>query len=678
MARVVLLLAVTLTLGATSSACGGAKARELDSYGGQRIDPSRYVDAPAVMLLEEVELTYAFDPGRFQPYAELRRHRRIQILTDEARKRFGRVYVPMTRRAEPRAIQARLIHPDGESKELDNTTLDFNRFSGSDKAAGLYQEPAAKAFAVPGLRVGDVIDYQSIHIIRDPRWVEPLVAGEGLHDLPIKEARLSVVHAPGYDVDYRVTVRGDLIEMAPERVPARIFDPVKGDNSELDATRFIWLFTDLPATFPEPRGSTALAAATQVHVQFKRYTPPGSSKSFLGYSTWEDVAAWYRELMGPVDKGGQSLAPDAAGGRTKRDKLKAVQKGCGQMQLLDLDVNLGALKPHKAGEIASAKKGDSKDLAQACLSATRAANLDAFPVLVARRSHRPRVPDLPTPAAFDHVIIAVPGAGQYDYFDPAGLGAPVGRPLPFSQGGDGIVVRPDGIERVIIPEDKAEQNTREVTYKLVLGVDGMVEGNASFKLVGQDVAFVRQAMRELKGEEQYRALSEWLCGGEQKLPWTEAQLQGGEDPDEPARLLVTFGKAPLGGVQDKLALRMAELLGKPYPFLWRDGRLTPVDLGYRMTERVTASVLMPEGHGVRGRPADLVDENAMAKVEQRYAVADGSLWLRRERVQKEAFIPRQRYDELKDIYQRIWSNLSQSAPVLPGGERGRDYGSDPF
>jgi hypothetical protein len=673
-----------LVLMGTGLACGGGTAtREMGNYGAGKTVDARTASAevPAIILTEELELTYTFNGMRFQPYAELRLHRIIQILTEEGRKRFSRIGVPMTRHVEPRAVQARLKHKDGSADELRaDRTMDFNRFAPSDKAASLYNEPAARVFAVPGLQVGDVIEYQATSIIRDPRWVEPLLAGDDALDLPIKEARLSVVLAPGYDVDFRLTVRGELKEVAPERVPARILDPTTGGDAQLDATRFIWQFKNIPPSFPEPQGFTANAVATQVHVQFRRFSMPNNpQKAFVGYSTWEDVAAWYRELTGKVDASGSALAPTAKDARSKKEKLKAVQQGCGQLQLIPLELNLGALKPHKPGEVIGARKGDSKDIGQACLSAARAAGLDAFPVLLARRGHRARVPDLPTPAAFDHVIIAVPGTGTYDFFDPAGLGVPTGRAMPHSQGVDGLVVRPDGVERVTITVDTADQNVREVNYKLTVTPDAMVEGNAVFKLLGQDAGFVRQVMRDLKGKPMLAALTQWLAGGEHKLPWADAQLaEENPDPDGALKLLVTFEKAPLGGLPGKLALRFSELTGKPFPFLWRDGRVTPVDLGYRLTERVIASVTFPEGHGAQGRPRDMVDENALVKVEQRYVVADGALWLRRERTVKEPVVPPAQYEDIKGVHEKIWFNLEQSTPVVVGGERGKEYGADPF
>jgi hypothetical protein len=661
--------------------CAGSRARPLGATGGRTLETQRYADAQAVLLLEEVELTYAFDTIRFLPYAELRRHRRIQILTEEGRKRFSRIYVPLSETSTPRDIQARLVHVDGSYEDLAaNRTLDFQRFDPKDPAASLYQEPGARAFGVRGVRLGDVIDYQSLSVIRDPRWVEPLIAGEELWDLPIKEAVLSVVHAPGFDVDMRLTERGVLTGTPPERVPARIFDPIKGDESKLDATRFAWFFRNLPPSFPEPRGSTPNALATQVHVQFRKFViPDNPKKAFVGYSTWEDVAAWYRDLVGRVDGSGVALAPDAQNAKTKKEKLKAIQKGCGQLDLLDVEFNLGSLKPHKPPQVISAKKGDAKDIAQACLSATRAAGLDAFPVLLARRGHRPAVPDLPTPAAFDHVIIAVPGPGTYEFFDPAGLGVPTGRPMPWSQGTDGILVRPDGVERVRIPEDRAEDNTREITYKLTLTQDAFVEGSASLKLFGQDAALVQQVLKRGNNETALLLLSEWLCGGDQKLKWADAQLVGDvHDADAPLRLLVTFQRAELGGLPGKLAVRMDELLGRLYPFLWRDGRVTPVDLGYLLTERVVASVHMPDGHGVQGRPRDLVHESDLMKVEQRYVVADGALWLRRNRIQKAAYIQPEQYSTLKESVEAVWRNLEQSVSVVSGGDRGKQYGDDPF
>lgn len=675
-------LAAGMLLALGTTGCGGARARELDNYSaGKGLGAAAYTDAQAVMVLDEAELTYVFDVGRFQPYAELRRHRIIRILTEGGRKRFSRIYIPMSRRVEPRDIKGQLIKHNGARTELQaNATLDFNRFSGSDKAASLYNEPAARGFAVPGLQVGDAVEFQSVSIIRDPRWVEPLVAGDGEWDLPVTEARLSVVAAPGYDVDFRVTVRGVLKELEPERVPARVFDPVKGGSAKLDATRFIWAFNDLPPSFAEPRGTTAEAAATQVHVQMRRFAlPENPSKAFVGYGTWDDVAAWFRDLMGKPDGSGSGLAPNAKDARTKKDKLKAVQKGCSKLQLVDVGGNLGTLKAHKAGEVMGAGKGDSKDVAWACLSATRAANLDAFPVLLARRGHRAGVPDLPTPAAFDHVIIAVPGQGTYEFFDPTGIGVPSGRALPWSQGVDALVVRPDGVDRVKTPEDTAEQNVREANYKLALSTDGMVEGSAVFKLTGQDAAFARSVLRDLKGADRMTALSEWLAGGDQKLTWADAQLSDEDpDPDAALRLLVTFDRKPLGGLSGRLALRMSELVGKPFPFLWRDGRATPVDLGYRLTDRLICSVQMPDGHGLSGRPRDLTDDTPFTRVEQRYLAADGALVLRRERTVKEPVVLPAQYDQLKDIHERIWANLDQSVPVVPGGERGKEYGADPF
>ena len=675
--------AALLTAGLWAAACGGTKAHELDNYSaGKTLNVRAYADAVAVMHLDEAELTYVMDDVRFKPYAELRRHRIIQVLTEEGRQRFSHIYVPTNQKMQPRDIKAQIIKRSGARHDLDIDAVDVKRFDAKGKGIGLYNDPAAKAFSVPHLEVGDVVEFQYVSLIRDPRWVDPLVAGEDAFDLPIREARLSVVSVPGYDIDFRVTVRGVLKNVAPERVPATVVDPISGGSAKIDATRFIWSFKNLPPNFPEPRGATPLAAATQVHVLLRRFSRPDKpDKAFLGYSNWEDVAAWYRDLMGKTDTSGSALAPDAKDARTKKDKLKLIQKGCGNLTLVDTGLGPAALKPHPPGAVIGAKMGDSKDLAQACLSATRAANIDAFPVLVARRLHRAAVPDLPTPAAFDHVIIAVPGQGTYQYFDPAGLGVPTGRTLPWSQGVDGVVVRPDGTERVHTPEDTAEMNTRELNFKLVLTTDAMVEGNAVFKLTGQDAAFVRDVMRGGKSPEAMAAVAEWLCGGDMKLTWVDMQMaEADPDADGPLRLLITFSKSPYGGLPGKLAIRFSELIGKPFPFLWRDGRITPVDLGYRVKERVIASVAMPEGMGmsVAERARDVDEDHVFSSFDQRYVAADGALVLRRVRTVKEPVVLPDRYLDLKELYERLWANLDQSTPIVSGGERGKDYKGDAF
>ena len=48
-------------------------------------------------------------------------------------------------------------------------------------------------------------------------------------------------------------------------------------------------------------------------------------------------------------------------------------------------------------------------------------------VLVSRQGSFASVPDLLTPAPFNHVVIAVPMGGDYAFIDPATIGLPTGR-----------------------------------------------------------------------------------------------------------------------------------------------------------------------------------------------------------------------------------------------------------
>ncbi len=644
-------------------------------------EQGKYVDVDAVVLLDRQHLTFTFSVPQWRPYAELIHQRRIHVLKPAA-LRLRKVAIPFDGASGVLDVTARVTHPDGSVDDLGAVpTLDFNRFSPRHPAAGLYNTPAAKVFAVPGLQVGDVLEYRYRRVIKDASWVEPLRLGGAY---PIERGELAVIYPEGFDVDYRALRRERLIDAKPQRLSERVrADPNDSSSAGVAGTRLLWVFQDLPAIYPEPLRPADAALATQLHVQFKSFFY--NKRAFEGFRSWDDVAKWYGRLIGSAD------APDGAakklvkkiGATRKQSKLERMRRInrwlADHVVPIDFDGSLAALKVHGASSVLATKAGDSKDIANVALALLRAAGVEGFPVLASRRGTLAVAPDLPTPAAFNSVVVAVPAGGGYKYFAPDGFGLPVGR-LPWRvQGTRGLLIRPSGAELVELPEDQIKDNRREIDVMLALDPDGRASGTARLTLTGQDAGLVRLVLRRLEGAALLNLLQAYLCEEGSKLVVTHAQPPAGDDGEKPLRMMLTVEAPELARASRAgLSYSVNDLVGRPFPFLWREGRRTPVDLGFRFSERRLFSVQMPGEMGVISQPPDRVRDSQLVGLEDRYAPANGRARMLRDWVQKEGRVAPADYAEFRAFYEALWQHQQAGFELGLGGDRGVDYQGDDF
>ncbi len=558
---------------------------------------------------------------------------------------------------------------------------------------------------VPDVDVGDIFEVTTLVRVRDPRFLEPAVVGG---DLPLLRGEVIVNVQKGIDVDMRVTRQAVVVDVKPTRIPTTIKlltekAPLPGaagadgdgtgDEAGAGGTRFAWVFDRTPAVFPEGDAADGAALATQVHLLLK--SGQGAFRSI------DDIAAWYREIVGT------NGTPDAAtreevqrigvkGG--KSEKLATVQRYL-QDEIKDAPVfmNLAALRARTPGDIVRFQVGDAKDQASLCLAMLRAVGVDGLPVLVSRAGSFASIPDLPTPAPFNHVVIAVPAGGTYSWIDPSTPGLPTGRLPGFLQGAVGILVTPSGGELINLPEDEASKNVVDARLDLTMDAQGNVKGLLRANLVGVDAARGKEVLA-LPEEVQATAARALLLGDPAGDPEARAGIgfqdvfrvagtvdrPRGGDKDEGLKLQVRLQPLVLGGGKGGAGkgggadVRFDEIVGRPLGFLWREGRRSPVFLGARTTWKVRVDLRMPEGMGVAELPVSVDKPGPVVNIEERWAVADGVLTFQRTITVNERVIPPERYDELRSPVVASWARAQQVVRVVAGGDRGAAYGSDDF
>jgi hypothetical protein len=669
-----LLLVVTL------AACAGNKRPERERlHTNERVQPGAFPDVAAVILLERSELTFTYSTKARRPYAQQLVTRRIQLLREDALD-LAKVMIPYDNRSRILHIQARVMKPGGKVIESPaDRFVELPRFKEGTAAAALYGGEGYKLTKVSGAEVGDVIELSYLRVFRDPRWVEPVRVGG---ELPVVRGEV-IVNAPrSFDVDYRVTKLGRAASKSPTKLPQSIKG--EGDAGEgVPGDRLIFVFENEPAIYPEERRPDVEALATQVHVQLQGYVL--RNERLVGYKSWDDVATWYRELTEGADLPSPAIerAAKPLGGKsgTKAEKLRRVQRYV-QDRVGDVPafLNLAALPKHMPEDLINGGVGDAKDKASLGLALLRHMGIDGFPVLVTRLGSYAVVPDLPTPAPFNHVVLAVPAGGAYHFIDPSTPLLPVGRLPGALQGQRGLLVRPDRAELIDLPEDKPGDNTRTFELDLALSREGIAQGQMRVELTGLDAARARTLLRDdpVSAPAKLKAL---LFGEGSAFPWQSVTAVSGprDDADKPLKLQVVLGAGEVGSKKgDRLALHLERILGRPLPALWREARRMPLVFEHAYTEKVRLSVSLPDGLGIEALPLAVASRTHMLAIDERWAIADGTLWLNRKLELSARAVDAEDYLTLRDPVQALWGAQAAPVGVVPGGERGESYGGDPF
>jgi hypothetical protein len=649
-------------------ACVSRPRPQLEVGVGERVDAADFPDAPAVILLDRIEVHFA-DAGTA---AEIQWTRRMQVLNQEGIEATS-LNVPFDERTRVIAITGRLLTAGREVEVKEDAFIDIDRFKDGTPAAKLYDGPGYKFTRMPNVGVGDVVEMNVLLRVQDARWLPPVAVGG---PLPLLRGEVVVDVPRPFDLDTRVTRQGVIVPQQINRIPVQVKMLTEPDKPAVDGERFAYVFERQPAVFREGAAADADAMTTQVHVLLR--------KGHDDFRSVDDIAAWYRQLVGnsavPNDAV-KNLVKGFSGG--KIDKVRAVQRFL-QDQVDDAPtfLHLAALPVRGAADVLRARVGDAKDQASLGLAMLRALSIDGFPVLVSRAGSFASIPDLPTPAPYNHVVLAVPAGGSFLFIDPCTPGLPLGRLPGLLQSSKAILVKPDGGDLIDLPADDEDDNKIDVNLELKLAADGAFVGVAKATVQGVDSAPVRRLI-ETEDERAGEKLQAVLLGAREGSPdfpdtvlfedvFRIASKTTNDDDSIKVQARIKQGVLPTNRIV------MDDLVGRPGAYVWREGRRSPIFLGHKRTWRVRVAVKLPPGVGIAELPVSVEKEGPLVSVDERWAVADGTLFFQRNLVFHVRIVPPERYDELRSALMSSWERAAQSVALVPGGDRGAVYNGDPF
>ncbi|MBI5899334.1 MAG: hypothetical protein HZB40_08935 [Rhodocyclales bacterium] len=196
---------------------------------------------------------------------------------------------------------------------------------------------------------------------------------------------------------------------------------------------------------------------------------------FSEYQDWGAVARWAE----PLFANGATLPAEVRDLVAKLKQLPGEEARAlaalrwVQEEIRYFAVSLGesSHRPYPPQVVVDRRFGDCKDKTLLLLALLRELGIEAHPVLVAQRSPRLPAKLLPTPLAFDHVLVRARVDGQHWYLDGTRLGqrGRLARRGSFATDTQGLAVAPGVVELArIVPTEARELNTQSLSEHFTL------------------------------------------------------------------------------------------------------------------------------------------------------------------------------------------------------------------
>ena len=348
-----------------------------------------------------------------------------------------------------------------------------------EREAPVYTDYRQKHITVPGLRPGEVLEYDLVTVIHTP-----LAANQFWTDYEFD--RNSIVLDEQLDVDVpvdrpvKLKNKPDLDPKVTEEKSRRIYhwasSHLEREDDEKDKDK-------------DKKKKKRKSEDDRPDVQLTTF------------ASWEDVGRWYQSLekdrRAPSPEVSAKAAELTAGLTSDLDKTEALYDFVAKnFRYVSLSLGVGRYQPHASGDVLHNQYGDCKDKHTLLASLLEAEGLHASSVLI--NSARKLDPDVPSPAQFDHVITLLPMGNEEVWMDTTSEVAPF-RLLAFTLRKKLALVIPakgtPHLEETPADPPMPDSEVSEVDGKV--NDNGKLEAHVHYLFVGDEELMLRSVFRRV-------------------------------------------------------------------------------------------------------------------------------------------------------------------------------------
>jgi transglutaminase-like putative cysteine protease len=615
-----------------------------------RPSPSDHPNAAALLLDDDLEVYCHVDRLSGRPVIDETWHRRAFVLREGGGDAVAEVQIPY----EPEfstvtSFAAHVVTPDGREHDFGPSDLVDAPVVGG---MALYSSTRVQAVRLTPAGPGTLVEYR--YTVRDTDWRATRIAQRFEGALPVQHARLTVIAPTGWQLAWTAMRRNQRIDLPP------------AIRTEGGGTRMIWEQRDLPALPSEPFAAGRAELATQVGVRLVRWTELG--QEMRAPTDAAGLSAWLYKL---------TVAPD--GGARPRELARQLVAGDppdvtvrarhlynwvrDHISYCAIEIGIGGLRPHAAGDVERLHYGDCKDKANLLHEMLAAVDIPSYLVTLYAHDGLP-LPLDPVAWLTNHAILAVRLPGGDLLVDPTSRATPFGALPASDQEAEYLSLVDAGQPVRQAPGSSPQDNAQELLLDLAPSGDDL-RGTFRSTVQGAPADELRAELIALPRGRYAKPLASLLhTSTHHLLSW---DIENGDPPDE-ARPVTVTGKIALQHGWPRVGLHLvtlAALLGDSVPTLPRGPRQGPLVFRWRRVESEKVQLALADDATVSLPPPTLL-ERSFGRYQLTWSRADGKLVASRALELREHVFGPERYAEVKQFFDDILAAEARAVTIRGG------------
>ena len=338
-------------------------------------------------VIEQYRSLYHFEndgTGRRETIA------RVRVQSEAGVQQWGQIqfgYNSANERVE--IAYVRVIKADGSVvKAGDDAVQDLS--APIEQQAPVYTDFRQKHITVPGLRPGEILEYDIATVVHTA-----LARGQFWADYQFDKTDINLNEEVDIDVP------------ASRQIKVKSKPGMDPKITEVNGRRlYHWTSSHLERE-DEQKDKDKDTAKKKKHTEEDQYP----DIQLTSFTSWEQIGLWYADL----EKDRRAPSPEVRakaeeltkGLTNELDKVQALYDFVSKnFRYVSLSLGVGRYQPHASGDVLHNQYGDCKDKHTLLASLLEAEGLHADSVLI--NSSRKLDPDVPSPSQFDHVITMLP------------------------------------------------------------------------------------------------------------------------------------------------------------------------------------------------------------------------------------------------------------------------------
>jgi tetratricopeptide (TPR) repeat protein len=482
------------------------------------------------MVFERYDTTYRMNADGT---GERDIHAVLRVQSESAAQKFSVLSISYASANETPKIQFVRVHkPDGTTVETPASDA-IDMTAEVSREAPLYSDLKEKHVPVRSLSAGDTLEYEVDTAITQP-------------DVPGQFWGADHFTAPGT----LVVLDETLTLTFPAGKYVQVWSPNhKATMTEKDGLRtYMWTVPQLiPAPHPSGDNSKPTLPKDPDQDGDGRSIP---SVAWTTFHNWAEVGDWYRGLeltqSHPSDAIKAKANEIAANAKDPEGEVRAIYEFVSMhTRYVGIDFGIGRYKPHAAQEVLIDQYGDCKDKDTLLEALLQARGFSTSPALIG--AGIAPVPDVPSPATFNHVITTVNLPSGRIWLDSTLPGAPYRYLSDVIRDQKALIVPPQAPASL-------ESTPAEAPYPLTARFEATAEIDQEGKLNGKIVAtyrddeepMIRVLARTLAPADRDQATQYLSSAFGFSGTASDTSFQNADDPTQPIVLTYSYSKHPFG------------------------------------------------------------------------------------------------------------------------------------